>query len=189
MPRSWAVSILAVQANDTINVGGVAFTFKAGSGQTTADVGIGANSTAAATNLKAAINANTTLAALGVVARDVITVGSGDAKLTIETPGSTAVTVGNATSRVDPIGAAASPAVTTGTLKVAVATITAAQVERPVVFPSTVSHVIAQVRTSAGAIKAVDSNIYVSGRSVFIDDQGTTDLGATDTITLIAFLA
>ena len=184
-PRNATIMLAGVLADDTIVVGGVTFTFKAGSGQTTSNVGIGANDTAAATNLKAAINANATLLASGVSAKDILTVGT-EARLTVELTGSLTVAgAGGSTGRANIAGtvkavSAANP-VKQGVFSLAGG---AAEFGLYTGF-ATITSVVAQIRTSAGAIKTFDGNIYVGGGSIFLDDQGSADIGATDTVVLI----
>jgi hypothetical protein len=69
-----------------------------------------------------------------------------------------------------------------------VATLTAtATTDRIVTGLTAIDHFIVQVRTAAGAIKAYDGAITTSGGVIYLDAAGSTDIAATDTITVIAF--
>jgi len=57
------------------------------------------------------------------------------------------------------------------------------------VFNGAVQSAAVQVRTAAGAVKAFDGVTRINGRVVSIDLSGSTDLAATDVVTITAKLA
>jgi hypothetical protein len=56
-------------------------------------------------------------------------------------------------------------------------------------FNGAVQAATVQVRTAAGALKAFDGVTRINGRVVSIDLSGSTDLAATDVVTITAKLA
>lgn len=139
--------------------------------------------------LKTAINADTTLSALGIVADEIITVASDNAKLLIRATGSTAladvtitqsgdgVDIRTAVVAVDPV------ALRTSTV---VVTATSATVMVDTGLESiTGTHIT--VRTAAGVIKAYNGTVLYAGGVIFLNDVNTVDIASTDIVTITAF--
>ncbi len=54
-------------------------------------------------------------------------------------------------------------------------------------FPFAVSHAMVQAKvTSTNALKAIDGDVQVSGKNVILNNDGSTDFAATDTVTCLA---
>lgn len=147
-----------------------------------------------ATALKTAINANATMIALGVVARDVLETNAGgdnraslfiDLSAVKDYTGFTAVTSDAAKLALSKV------AVAEKALKQVVRKVTLAGVAAttpPVVVSGlrTVVAAYALLRTSTGAQKAVDGVLTFSGGLVCVDLSGSVDVADDDELVLIA---
>lgn len=146
---------------------------------------IGANIALALANLKTAINANATLNTAHIKAQGLITIAaSTDARLVVRGLDETAVVISEASTNITRTN------------------ITAVDrsAGKPVLFSATaagstlvldtgltsIDSFILQVRTSAGAIKAIDSTTFVGGGLIFVNAAGDADLASGDVVTVFA---
>lgn len=187
-----AIQLNTVINTDVVTVGSTTFEFEAVSpdGVTAGNtaVSIGANTQAAAANLKTAINANASLAAAGIVADDVVNVSTSRAYVIVKATGSTAiadVTVSSPDSTITITKVNAADA--TGLQQVAMQHTCTAAEQLVTVGLNSITDYTFWVRTAAGAIKAYDGTVIKGDGFLFFDDDGATDLAATDTIFILAF--
>ncbi len=187
------VSLGTLADGNALTIGDVVFEFDvSGDGVTTGRIDVnGANANAAAPNLKTAINANATVASYGITCRDVVLVGTNDARVILVAA-----------------GASTFPSTTiTGTTNVTVATAVNPTAKRPlrvsqhsVAFGGgtdqvivtgfeTVLQVQATFLSSAGAVLSTNAPIVVTGGTIRMTAGTTTGaftaLGATDIINLV----
>lgn len=152
-------------------------------------VAVGASAGACAANLKTAINANSVLAALGIVATDVVAVSTSQAFTVVEVPAAVdisaltaSVSGGNSTMTVTKV-TGATPSAYVALLQSFAVTGTSQLLVTGFV---SIAEFLLQVRTAAGIIKRYNGVITKSGGSLFLDASGDTDLASTDTIVLFA---
>ena len=147
-----------------------------------------------AAGLKAAINANSTVAALGLVCTEIINLGVDDQRLILEARGSTAIADITISQSGDGINITKVNAADGAGFRQSVvkhtATATTALINTGL---DSVDNVVVTVRTAAGAAKAYDGAVTISdtatgrGGYIFLDASGDTDIASTDVITVVAY--
>ena len=194
-PRNGYVSVdlNTVADTNTLTIAGVVFEMDSNStvtsGNTPVDIATGSPSqTTIAGRLKTAINANATLSALGLVATDVITISSTNAKLQLEATGSTLIgditisksgspiTLATAVAASDAVGYRTSTVVTTASASTLLVS----------TGLNLVTSYVISIVTSAGARKLYDGAITVGGGYLFLDATGSTDIASGDVVTIVA---
>lgn len=150
-------------------------------------VTIGASNSACATNLKAAINANSVLAGLKIVATDIVAVSSSDYRIVLEVPSS--IDLGSfttsATGGSSQLTVAEVAALVPNAKEVVIRTVTATAATHVLVTGfTTITDVVLQVRTAAGLIKLVTAGVTWVGGSILVTG-GTTAIASTDVLTFI----
>lgn len=185
-----AVDLNTVADTNTLTVGGVVFEFDSNStvtGTNTAvDIGTGSPSHATiADRLKTAINANATLAALGLVADDIVTVSSTNAKLILKATGATAIgdiTISKSGSPIT-LATAVAAAESVGYRAVVVKATAAGTTLLLSTGLDTVYDAVILVRTAAGVRKAYDGAVTIGNGFLYLDASGSTDIASTDVVT------
>ncbi len=179
---------------DILTIAGVVFEFDtaasnsitAGRTRVLLDAGPAHATTAAA--LKTAINADTTLIALGLVADEIISIAANNAKLILKATGSTVIgdiTISQTGDGVDITKVDASEGIG---YRTSVTKVTATAVTALVnTGLETVHGVIVTVTTSAGVSKAYNGVARISGGFVHLDDSGTVDIASTDIVNVVAY--
>lgn len=179
---------------DTLTIAGVVFEFDtaasnsitAGRTRVLLDAGPAHATTAAA--LKTAINANSTLAALGLVADDIVSIAANNAKLILKATGDTAiadVTITQSGDGVDITKVNATDAI--GYRTSVTRTVAAATTALVNTGLESVHGIVVTVTTSAGVSKKYDGVARIGGGFVYLDASGDVDIASTDIINVLAF--
>lgn len=179
---------------DTLTIAGVVFEFDTVASNSVSGTNIRvvlvdpADAPATAANLKAAINGNAHLASLGLVAEDILPIGSTNAKLILKAKGSTDiddVTITQVGDGVDIVKVSAESSKVHRTSVVEhTATGTTALIYTGLVEVQSAS---VGVKTAAGASKAYDGTITYGGGFVYLDASGDADIASTDVVTVVAY--
>ena len=189
-PGYVSVDLNTVVDENTLTVGGVVFEFDDDStvtGTNTAvDIATGTPSHATiADRLKTAINANATLSALGLVADDIITVSSTNAKLILKATGTTVIgdiTISKSGAPIT-LATAVAAAEAVGYRAVVVKATSAGTTMLISTGLDTVYDAVILVRTSAGVRKAYDGAVTIGNGFLYLDASGSTDIASTDVVT------
>lgn len=174
----------------TLTIGTVVFEFDDDdtitAGRTAVEID-GADSAVTAAALKTAINANATLAALGIVATDVIGVSATSAFLVVEVADTVTLSGLTVTASAAPITATKVSKVTNNAQRVFFRQFTAAATTQHVVTGlTTIRAYTVQVRDATGVIKAYDAPILKSGGTLRLTAAAGVNIAATDLVTVWA---
>lgn len=153
---------------------------------TSVDISTGSPSHATiAARLKTAVNANSVLSALGLVADDVITLSSTNAKLILKATGTTVIGDITITKSGAPITLATAVAAADGAGYRAVV-VKATSAGTTLLLSTGLEEVydaVVLVRTAAGVRKAYDGAVTIGNGFLYFDASGSTDLANTDVVT------
>lgn len=179
---------------DTLTIAGVVFEFDTAasasitSGNTRVLLDAGPVHATTAAALKTAINANSTLAALGLVADDIITLSTTNAKVILKATGTTLiadVTITQVGDGVDitKVNASDGLGYRTSVTKVT-ASATTALVNTGL---ESIHGFIVTLTTAAGASKLYNGLATIGGGFIYLDASGTVDIASTDIVNVVAF--
>lgn len=188
------VDLNTVADTNTLTIAGKVFEFDADStvtGSNTAiDIATGTPSqTTIATRLKTAINADTDLIALGLVAGEILTITSTNAKLILKATDADnligSITISKSGSPITLATAvAASDSIA---YKQTVSNTTAAGSTLLISTGlTTITSYVISVVTSGGVVKNYDGAAVVGGGFIYLNAVGSTDLASGDVVTVIA---
>lgn len=189
-----AITFDTLVDENTVTIGGEVFEFDDDATVTgdniAIDIATGSPSHATiAGRLKTAINANTVLTALGIVATEVFTISATNAILIVEAQGATligAVTITGTATRVTvatAVNLSASVAYRSSIVKATAA----ADTLLINTGLTTIVHYVIGVVTSAGAVKNYDGTVVASAGFMYLNASGSTDLASGDVVTVTAF--
>lgn len=178
---------------DTLTIGSVTFEIdEAADGVVGSNIAVTAadatDNAVTAAGLKAAINANATLDALGLKVNDIIDLGVDDQRLILEAEGDTLI--GDVTISqtgdgiaITKVNAAVSAGFRESVIKVTAGAATAiVNTGLEECYDATVL-----VRTAAGVRKAYDGAVTIGGKFIYISDSGSTDIADTDELIIHAY--
>jgi hypothetical protein len=153
-------------------------------------VDIGATAAVTAANLKTALNANTVLAGLGLVADEVVLNGTGVGWVLVKLTGSakldTLTVAASAAARIAISKVAATTHQSVGQQVIYVPAAGATTLVVPTAF-STILHYTAVTQDVNGAALAYDGTITAFGGALFFDDDGDVDLTATSKLIVTVY--
>jgi len=173
--------------NETVTIGAITYTFKTSPASVATEVAVGADAAASRANLIAKINANTNDPTTAVAVTNGILVlnnnGSG-ALATTETLAGT----NNGWAAATMFGGTKVSVLKASAIATRVATAVEEAMELMVFpFDFTPAAFIVQVRSTAGADKAWDGAATIVGNRIHLASSGTTDIAATDVVTVLAY--
>jgi hypothetical protein len=155
-------------------------------------VDIGADAATTADNLKAAINANTVLTKVGIVADEVVDNGTGEAWVLVKATGSAALedatVAASAAARIDISSVAANPHQTVSQQVIHVAAVGDTILVLPTSLGSILHHTLVHLDVNGDPAGAqYDGTVTYFDGAIFFDDDGAADLAADDQLIVTVY--